>query len=101
MKNYQTISIITPNYNYGYFIDQTIESIVCQSYHNWEHIIVDDGSTDNSIDVIEQYLIKYPTQIKLIKQQKNPKKITGDYHSIRYILKPLPRIILLYGVNFN
>jgi glycosyltransferase involved in cell wall biosynthesis len=64
------ISIITPNYNYGSFIEATIRSVVNQNWINIEHIIVDDGSTDNSVDVIKDMIGKYAGKIKLI-QQKN------------------------------
>lgn len=63
------ISIITPNYNYAKYISQTIESIVSQDYDNYEHIIVDDGSTDNSVEIIKSYQRKYPDKIKLIIQE--------------------------------
>ncbi len=63
------ISIITPNYNYANFIGKTIESVVNQNYKNIEHIIVDDGSTDNSVEVIKSYQEKYPSRIKLIQQE--------------------------------
>ncbi len=63
------ISVITPNYNYSSYIGQTIESVVNQDYHNIEHIIVDDGSTDNSIEIIESYVNRYPGKVKLIKQK--------------------------------
>jgi|SRR5665647_147173 len=62
------ISIITPNYNYGQFIGQAIESVLNQDYENIEHIIVDDGSTDNSVEIISKYVEKYPDKIKLIQQ---------------------------------
>ena len=63
------ISIITPNYNYAQYIGKTIESVVMQDYDNIEHIIVDDGSTDNSVDIIKGYQEKYPNKIKLIQQE--------------------------------
>jgi glycosyltransferase involved in cell wall biosynthesis len=63
------ISVITPNYNYAKYIGQTIESVVSQDYDNIEHIIVDDGSTDNSIEIIMSFKEKYPDKIKLIKQE--------------------------------
>lgn len=50
------VSIIMPSYNTGSFIKETIESVLAQSYHVWELIIVDDCSTDNTDDVVNQYL---------------------------------------------
>ena len=50
------VSIIMPSYNTGRFIKETIESVLAQSYSNWELIIVDDCSTDDTDDVVQQYL---------------------------------------------
>ena len=46
------VSIITPSYNSKEFIKDTIDSVLAQSYKNWEMIIVDDCSSDNSVDYI-------------------------------------------------
>ena len=71
MVNRQSlISIITPNYNCASFIGQTIESVLSQTYKNWEMLIIDDCSTDNSIEIIEKY-IKQDTRIKLFKTKFN------------------------------
>ena len=48
-------SIIVPNFNKDLFIEETIQSVINQSYTNWELIIVDDLSTDNSIKKIEDF----------------------------------------------
>lgn len=64
------ISIITPSFNSGKFIVNTIESVLAQTYKNWEMIIVDDKSKDNSNEIIERYIEKDP-RIKLIKLNKN------------------------------
>jgi len=63
-------SIITPSHNSEQFIGQTIDSVIAQTYTNWEMIIVDDCSPDNSNAIIEEY-IKKDNRIKLIKLDEN------------------------------
>lgn len=52
---YPKISIVTACYNHAAFVGETIESIVSQGYPNLEYIVIDDGSTDTSWDVIQRY----------------------------------------------
>jgi len=54
----ELVSIIAPTYNCGKFIGETIESVLNQTYQNWEMIIVDDCSTDNTKDVVESYIAR-------------------------------------------
>lgn len=65
----ELVSIITPSYNTAKFIGKTIESVQNQTYCNWEMIIVDDCSFDNTDDVVAKYLID--ERIRYIKNDKN------------------------------
>ena len=80
-------SIIMPTYNNVDVIKKSVESIFVQTYENWELIIVNDGSTDDTVEVLEEY-IKNDNRVKLITQvNKGPfqaringlKQATGDY----------------------
>lgn len=54
-KPWPKISIVTPNYNYGRFLEETIRSVLLQGYPNLEYIIIDGGSNDNSVEIIKKY----------------------------------------------
>ncbi len=50
------ISLLVANYNNGRYFKDCYDSIVSQTYENWEVIIVDDASTDNSVDIIKKLI---------------------------------------------
>ncbi|MBO7587885.1 MAG: glycosyltransferase family 2 protein [Bacteroidaceae bacterium] len=64
------VSIITTLYDSGDFIGRTIESVLAQTYTNWEMIITDDCSKDNGPSIVESYVAK-DTRIRLIRLEKN------------------------------
>lgn len=65
-----TLSVIMANYNHSKYIGEALDSIVSQSYKPMEVIVIDDASTDNSIEVIQQF-VKRNTNVRLIVNEKN------------------------------
>lgn len=67
-KNQPLVSVIMPVYNCEKYLKESIESVISQSYKNWELLIVDDGSKDKSISIIESYMEK-DRRIRLYKNE--------------------------------
>lgn len=76
------ISIITPMYNGEKYVKQTIESVIAQTYPDWEMIVVDDGSQDNGPKIVEEYS-KRDERIKLIRQ-KNAGSSAARNNALRH-----------------
>lgn len=68
--DYGLVSIITPNYNCGRYIEQTINSVLKQSYRHWEMLIQDDCSTDGSYETALNYMHK-DSRIKVERNERN------------------------------
>ena len=64
------VSIITPAYNAAAYIAETIESVLAQTYTNWEMLIVNDCSKDNTVEIVQSYAAK-DKRIKLINLKQN------------------------------
>jgi glycosyltransferase involved in cell wall biosynthesis len=69
MQEQPLFSVIMPNFNNGKYIKEAIESVLAQTYPNWELVIVDDASTDNSLDIIKVFMNN--GKIKLITNDIN------------------------------
>ena len=67
------ISVVTAGYNYAKYITNTIKSVLNQTYEDWEMIIVDDGSTDDSLEIIKSFIQK-DSRIKLFTHENNQNK---------------------------
>src|SRR5688500_14327273 len=70
--DYPLVSIIIPNFNRVHLIGETLDSLLRQSYSNWEAIVVDDRSTDTSLLVIEEY-VKKDSRIRFFIRSREPK----------------------------
>lgn len=68
--NEPLVSIITPLYNCEKYIEETIQSVINQTYKNWEMIIIDDCSKDNGVKIVEKYQ-KLDDRIKLYRNETN------------------------------
>lgn len=84
---YPTVSVVIPTFNCARFLPRTLDTVIAQNYENIEIVLVDDGSTDDTFQVIQSYLEK----IKYVKQENwggpsqprnvGIKKATGDFIS--------------------
>lgn len=66
-----TISVITPFLNSERFIADAIESVLLQTYHDWELILIDDGTTDESTDIALKYTHLYPDKLHYFQHQNH------------------------------
>src|ERR1700733_1941778 len=72
-KSLPSISIVMPSYQQGRFIERTIQSVISQNIPQLEYIVIDGGSTDNTLDILK----KYNHQIKWISESDN-----GQSHAV-------------------
>lgn len=85
----EKISVIMGIYNCEKYLKESIESIICQTYSNWELIMCDDGSVDQTYQIAKEYESKYKDKIIVLKNEKNMglnytlnrciEKATGEY----------------------
>lgn len=65
------VTVVIASYNYEKYIGEAIESVLAQTYDNWELVIVDDASPDSSADIIRQYQQQYPDRIRFTALDEN------------------------------
>lgn len=71
-----TVSVLTVTYNHQQFLRQTIESVLSQTFKDWEMVIVDDGSTDATPEVVKPYLVDQ--RIRYIRQKHQGRPIARN-----------------------
>lgn len=75
------VSIITPSYNSSKFIEETIQSVLAQTYTEWELLITDDCSTDKTVEIVERYVAQ-DSRIKLFVLEQNSGAATARNNSL-------------------
>jgi glycosyltransferase involved in cell wall biosynthesis len=73
------VSIVIPLFNKADWISQTMASVANQDYDNWECIIVDDGSTDGSFELVSSLVEKLPGKWRLIRQENSGQSIARNH----------------------
>ena len=81
MSHATLVSVIVPTYNYGHFIGQTLKSLQAQTYSYWECVVVDDGSTDDTAEVVAR-LSDSDRRIKFLRQ-KNLRQAAARNNGLR------------------
>ena len=77
MKNkIPKVTIYMPNYNYGKYLEEAVDSVKSQVFKDWELIIIDDGSTDDSVDVLKQFANE--EKITVIHQKNKGLNVTNN-----------------------
>jgi glycosyltransferase involved in cell wall biosynthesis len=69
MSTEPLVSVVTPFYNTGDFLAECIESVLQQTYQNWEYVLVDNCSTDRSTEIAQQYARDYPAKIRVVRTE--------------------------------
>lgn len=85
------VSVIIPSYNSGAFVESTLNCVISVSYPNWECIVVDDGSTDNSLQIINNFC-KGDSRFKVVQQPNSGPSVarnTAIAHSNGKYILPL------------
>ena len=70
------VTIYMPNYNYGKYLEEAVDSVKNQVFKDWELIVIDDGSTDDSVDVLKKFANE--EKITVIHQKNKGLNVTNN-----------------------
>lgn len=80
------ITVILTSYNYAKYLGKAIDSVINQSYSDWQLIIIDDGSKDSSIDIINNYVNQFPEKIYLYTHPDNENRGIKSTYELAFSL---------------
>lgn len=70
------VTVYIPSHNYGRFLDQAVQSVIRQTMDDWELIVIDDGSTDNSLHILDRY--RTHPKIRIVEQSNKGLNVTNN-----------------------
>ena len=70
------VTVYIPTHNYGKYVDKAIQGVLNQTMEDWELIVIDDGSTDNTMEVLEKYQ-SHP-KIRVLSQENRGLNVTNN-----------------------
>jgi glycosyltransferase involved in cell wall biosynthesis len=73
------VTVIVPNYNHAQFLSQRLDSILDQTYKNFEIVLLDDSSTDGSLEIIQRYAAEYPHLIRVLLNDRNSGRVFSQW----------------------
>src|ERR1044071_8971404 len=86
------LSVLMPNFNHGRFLPEALDAILGQSYQPFEVIVIDDASTDNSVEILERFAARHSC-IRLVRNEQN----MGVMHNVNHLLNLASGDYLLFA----
>ena len=92
------VSVIIPAYNEEKVIKNTIESVLRSDYSNYEVVVVDDGSTDNTVNMVNQYFKQHP-KVRLIEKPNGGNHLPSIKEAVKRMAKLLSFLMLIHQLQ--
>ena len=82
---YPRVSFVTPFFNTEKYLEECIESVLRQSYQNWDYVLVNNRSTDGSVKIAEKYANQFPERIRVEHNSEFLSQVQNYNHALRFI----------------